>query len=447
VRHRLGDIPRLIITSVGWRRLYRHLLYRLWPLLGAAAGLHRRSLARRARVIVIVGSFGKTTATAAIATALGHPSRRPRGNAWGRLALQVLRTRPWQRHAVFEVGIDGKGQMIRYARMLQPDIVVVTAIGSDHNRSLGTLDATRDEKAQMLHGLRRGGLAVLNGDDPHVAAMAALTDARVVTFGFGAGNDVRASEAALDWPHGMRLVVRIGSVALDLRVRLLGRVMAYPVLAALAVAWAEGRPLDAAVAALEALPPRQGRLQPVPLPNGAWVISDEFKAAVETIDAALDLLAEVPGRRIVVLGEIDEPPGSQGPHYRRLGGRLAEIASRAVIVGGGAAYRNYVRGAARAGLPRPALIAAGRNVRAAAQAVAEHLGPGDVVLVKGRNKQRLTRVALLLQGRTVGCTLEVCDLRGMRCEICPKLERGWQIRSSSSGHDGPEPVPLPQPER
>ncbi|HEX6015341.1 MAG TPA: hypothetical protein VFY87_26790, partial [Geminicoccaceae bacterium] len=99
----------------------------------------------------------------------------------------------------------------------------------------------------------------------------------------------------------------------DVRLRLLGQVMVYPVLAAVAVAWAEGRPLERAVADLEALPPQPGRLQLEPLANGAWLVRDEFKSSLETIEAALDVMAELPGRRIVVIGSVSEPPGSQGP--------------------------------------------------------------------------------------------------------------------------------------
>ncbi len=325
---------------------------------------------------------------------------------------------------MIEVGIDGKGQMIRYADMMRPDIVVVTSIGSEHSQSLGTLADTRDEKAQMLRGLRKGGTVVLNGDDPHVRAMAGSTQGRVVTFGFGADNDVRASKAVLDWPYGTRLTVEVGGTTYELRARLLGRTMMYPILAAVAVAWVEGRPLARLAAALEAVVPRPGRLQPVELANGAWVIRDDFKAPIELIDVALDVMAEVPGRRIVVLGEIEAPPGSAGPHYRRIGQRLATIASRVIVVGGKRAFQSYRAGAARAGLARCDVHHAGRSWLAAAQAVRADLRPGDVVLVKGQMRQRLERVALALQGRTVGCHIDQCSLVVPRCEQCPMLATG-----------------------
>lgn len=312
-----------------------------------------------------------------------------------------------------------------YARMVMPDLVVVTSIASEHNRSFGTLENTRYEKSLMLGGLRPGGVAVLNGDDPHVMAMRAATEARIVTFGFGEGNDVQALETKLDWPHGLRVRVRVGGEVHEIRSRLVGRVMAYPLLAALAVAWLEGRAVGETVAALEALPPRPGRLQAVPLPHGAWLIRDDYKSTLETVDAALDAMAEVPGRRIVVIGEVSEPPGSQGPIYRRLGERLAGIASRVVFVGAEKSSKSYAVGALRAGMPRSALVHAGRDLRTAWEAVQTDLGPGDVVLVKGRDVQRLDRVGLALQGRTVSCQIEFCDLKGMRCEACPMLERGW----------------------
>jgi UDP-N-acetylmuramoyl-tripeptide--D-alanyl-D-alanine ligase len=388
---------------------------------------------------VVIGSYGKSTTTAAVAAVLGRRvAWPPPGNADTDLALPVLGLLPWQRHAVIEVGIDRKGQMIDYALMLRPDIVVVTSIGSEHSQSLGTLEEIRDEKALMLRGLREGGTVVLNGDDPHVLAMAASTHGRVVTFGFGTDNDVRADEPRLDWPHGTRLTVHVGGAVHELQVRLLGRTMMYPILAAVAVAWVEGRPLAGLAAALEAVAPRPGRMQPVRLPNGAWVIRDEFKAPVESIEAALDVLASVPGRRIVVLGEIDAPPGSKRPHYRRVGERLAAVASRVIVVGGNDAHRSYAVGAVRAGLARSDIQHVGRSWLAAAQAVQADLRPGDVVLIKGQMRQRLERVALALQGRTVGCHIDQCGLVVPRCERCPVLATG-----ASAGDYRPPPYTPP----
>jgi UDP-N-acetylmuramoyl-tripeptide--D-alanyl-D-alanine ligase len=416
---------RHLSTPLGRRHLWLGGKNYLWPQLRPIASVHRRALARRARIVAVVGSYGKTTTTAAVCTALGLPVPVRGDSTYANLALKLLRVRPWQRHAVFEVAIDGPGQMGPYAAMLRPDVAVVTSIGSEHHRSLGTLERAQAEKGRMVEGLRPGGTAVLNRDDPRVMAMAATTDARVVTFGFDSAADVRATEVRVDWPHGTRLALHVAGTVREVRLRLLGRVMVYPFLAAVAVAWAEGRPLDRAIADLEALPAQPGRLQLEPLPQGAWLIRDDFKASLETIEAALDVLAELPGRKTLVIGSVSEPPGSQGPLCRQLGRRFAQVASRVVVVG--PMFQRYAAGATAAGLSRAALVDAKRDVRAAWEAVQADLGPGDIVLVKGRDTERLDRVALALQGRPVRCTIEFCDLRGVRCQTCPKLETGWMV--------------------
>jgi UDP-N-acetylmuramoyl-tripeptide--D-alanyl-D-alanine ligase len=200
--------------------------------------------------------------------------------------------------------------------------------------------------------------------------------------------------------------------------------MLYPVLAAVTVALAEGFSLDQAVRRVEKLAPTPGRLEPVPLPNGAFLLRDDFKSPLETIERALDVLAEIPAdRRMVVLGDVEEPPGSQGPIYGRLGERLASLTSRSVLVT--SEFRRYASGARRAGLATDGLIDARANLPKAAEAIAADLRRGDVVLIKGRSTQRLDRVALALAGHRIGCELESCDARVTRCDSCPMLERGW----------------------
>ena len=242
--------------------------------------------------------------------------------------------------------------MAAYARMLRPDAVVVTSIASEHNRSLGSLEATRVEKARMLEALAPDGVAILNGDDPNVLWMRGRTRARVVTFGVGANHDVGATAVELDWPHGTRFTLHAAGARRALRVRLVGRPMLHALLAATATALAAGRALDEIVPALEGLAPTPGRLEPQPLANGVILLRDEFKSTLESIDAALDLLAELPARRrFVVLGEVSEPPASPGAHYRRLGARLARIADRVVVVGSRKAFQSYASGARAAGAP------------------------------------------------------------------------------------------------
>jgi UDP-N-acetylmuramoyl-tripeptide--D-alanyl-D-alanine ligase len=357
--------------------------------------------------------------------ALGQPRTVVNRNFKGFLALALLRIRPGQRRGVVEVGISHAGEMAPYARMLRPDVAVVTSVGSEHHRALGGLQAIRAEKSHIVRVLGTAGTAVLNGDDPNVRWMREHTRARVTTFGFDETNDVRASDPVLDWPHGTRFRLHTREGMREVRSRLLGRPGVYAILAAVAVALTEGVALDRAIAALEALEPTPGRLQPVVLASGAVLLRDDFKSPEETILAALDVLAEISAtRRIVVLGEVAEQVGSRRDVYRRLGERVALVASRAIFVTEHGRFRDYWAGARRAGFRRDAVLDAGLRARAAVEALRDDLGPGDVVLIKGRVSQRLARVALALMGRDVRCELTSCEAE-ITCDRCPMLERGW----------------------
>ena len=425
MRHQLRKLSGLFRSPLGRRVLRAELFNSAWPLLALAATIHRRTLARRVRLVVVVGTFGKTTTTRAVAAALERRLHRLAAANWGgQLALAVLRLRPGDRHAVVEVGISGPGEMAGYARLVRPDIVVVTSIGSEHARALGGLEDTRAEKVAMVRALPANGLAILNGDDPHVRWMAGQTTARVVSFGFGDGCDPRASDYALDWPRGSRFTLQVGGVSWPVRSRLLGRHHVYPLLAAVGVGLAMGLALDEVVSRLAELPPTPGRLEPAPLPNGAWLLCDDRKATVETLDAALDVLAEIPARRkIGVLGEAWDPLGNLELIYGRLGERVGRIADRAIFVG--QVFPWYAAGAQRGGLPASAVVDAGSDVLGAAAALQTELAAGDVVLIAGYGSQRLNRIGLLLAGRQVRCDVALCGTRVADCPTCPMLERGW----------------------
>ncbi len=425
MNYRLRDFPALLATPAGRAQLRTGAGYRLWPLSSRLARLYRRSVARRTRVVAVVGSFGKTTTTRAVSAALGVPAHpNMLRNAWSSVALALLRIRPAQRHAVIEVGIAAPGQMARYAPVVLPDIVVVTSIGSEHNRSLATLEVTRHEKAEMVRALAPSGIAVLNADDPNVRWMAGQTAARVVTFGFGADCDVRATDYRLDWPAGSRFRVSAFGEESDVAVRFLGRHLVHATLAAIAVARLEGVALADALGRLHAVQPAPGRMQPVALPDGVTVLRDDCKSNPETMHAALDVLGEIPARRrIVVFGDVAEPPSSQHALYRELGRRVAAIAAHLVVVGPNPG--RYAGGARRAGMPAERIHDGGRTPRPAAAIVAKLLQPGDVVLIKGRGTQMLDRVRLILEGRPVRCDIGYCSLNRSDCEGCPMVESGW----------------------
>ena len=276
----------------------------------------------------------------------------------------------------------------------------------------------------MVKILPESGLAVLNGDDPNVRKMAQVTRARMVTYGYKESNDVRASEVSHVWPEGMRFRLHINGEVRSVSSALIGPYMVYPLLAAIAVATAEGFSLEQTLSSLQSMPPTPGRLQPIPLPGDIVLLRDDHKSTLETVHVALDVFSDIQsGRRGVVMGEVSEPPGSQGPIYRELGKRIAAVADFAVFVGENRQFQRYA--ARKSGLPENAQFEAGDSVLKAAQYLAGELRPGDTVLIKGRGTQRLERVALVLAGCKVRCDISFCDTRVLACEDCPMLERGW----------------------
>lgn len=428
MRYQFRDFFHLVRTPAGRAQLWSAWNFLSFPLVAPLACLHRRFIAKHARIIAVVGSLGKTTTTRAVEAVLSLPQRsRDNKNAWADVALKILRLRPATPCAVIEVGIAKLGQMNRYAAMLRPQVTVVTSIASDHNRSLPNLQVTRSEKAGMVRVLASDGVAVLNGDDPNVLWMKGETTARIVTYGFDAANDVRAEDFTLDWPQGARFTLRIGTRSWTVRSRLMGRHQIYPLLAAMAVAQVEGVDLDEAIARLEALTPVHGRMEPVLLESGAWVLGDDFKAPQESMFAALDALEQIPARRrIVVFGDVTEPSGSQRALYREMGERVGRIAARAIFLGSGK-MRVMAKGAVSAGLaPEFVTCSPEINVLQLADLLHAELSEGDVVLIKGRGDQRLRRVILMLQGRPVRCVIECCHVNDMGCDQCGMLERGWE---------------------
>jgi UDP-N-acetylmuramoyl-tripeptide--D-alanyl-D-alanine ligase len=403
--------------------LKKGVIYLTWPLLRHVARVYRVTVARRPRIVTVVGSFGKTTAARAVAIVLNIPvSSEIERNAFSNVGLALFRVRPWNKHGVIEVGIGRRGHMKAYATTIRPDIAVVTSIGSEHNRSLGNLSVTRAEKAEMVRVLAPSGLAVLNGDDQNVIWMREMTRARVITFGFSVTNDVRATNVMLDWPYGTRFRLHVDEETREVHTRLIGHKFVYAVLAAVAVGLSLGFSLDAILEKLGSLLPTHERLEPVRLTTGAFLLRDECKSTLETIDAALDVMAEIPARRkIVILGDVSEPPGSQGPIYRRLAGRVAEIATHAIFVGANCHY--YTTGAARAGMSRDVVTRANTSLKKALSAIPENLGEGDVLLIKGRDNQRLGRIALALMGREVRCGIFPCSvISSITCEDCEMLD-------------------------
>ena len=421
---RMREIATLPFSREGRRRLRIGLRLRAWPLSYPLAAVYRRILIRRTAVICIIGSFGKTTTTRAVASVLGRlPPRVGWGfNGRGFLAEEILRIRPTDSAAAIEVGIRHKGWMRRYARVLKPSCVVVTSIGTEHHRHLGPVAEIRAEKAEMLRRLPPTGTAILNGDDPNVRWMACQTRAAVRTFGFGTENDIRADNYRSSGLSGGQFDLHVDGQLRTVRTHLVGRHQIYSLLAAIAVSQVGQVDLDRSILALEGLLPTRRRLSPLRLESGAGLLMDTYKSVVDTVDTALDTLEDIPApHKMVVLGEIFEPPGDPQQVYGCVGRRVARVADEAIFIGEEEFWNSFRTGADTEGTT---VLSAQGSVRVAADLVKGMLTPQSVVLVKGLSSQGLERIALHLAGEKVGCARVSCRAAGLwECGTCDLLRR------------------------
>ncbi len=344
--------------------------------LGALGRAWRRALG--ASVIAVTGSVGKTT-TKDLVAALVAPQRRVASsranfNTEIGLPLEVLAAPEGTEVLVLELAMRGFGQIAELTAICEPDVGLITNIGPVHLEQMGSLEGVARAKAELLVGLRDGGVAVVPAGEPLLDPYL-RPSLQVVTF--GDGGDVRFG------PDG---VVLAGSERVSLELPFSSRHNLVNTLAAVAAARAVGvTPAGRVDVRFSAL-----RGERVVLPRGATVINDCYNANPLSMRAALDDLAtqETAGRRVAVLGDMLELGPDSPAHHEQVGAHAAASGVDLLIAVGprAAAMAAPFGGAARA-------VA---DAAAAAALAAELVAPGDLVLVKGSRGVGLEVVAQAL---------------------------------------------------
>ena len=385
------------------------------------ASFYRKHFLSRTRIVAVIGSLGKSTARQVVAAALDCPDRNFSYSNYGaNLAGNLLRVRRRDKYAVLEAGISGPGQMASYAEMIRPDIVVVTSVKSEHNGTFPTLLDTRQEKVKMVRVLSKDGIAILNGDDENVRWMASQTQARVVTFGMNADNEVRATKVELNQDGTTRTEMQVAGKTFHFDNPLVGEHMVYPILAAVAVAHVEKMDIAGIFPRLAKIRPPVSRMEWCTLPNGIRVLDDSFKSSQESVDSAVETFSKIPGRKIVVMGRIDEPRGKPRDRYRELGARLAQFADHILCIGDGEST-SLRAGAVNAGMDISAINYLGPRIKGGVEWLQTILQPGDLLLIKGSINQKLRRILLQLMGKPVACRVKYCGVKVRTCDDCPLL--------------------------
>lgn len=365
------------------------------------------ALARLARAVVdrlpqvtiagITGSSGKTSTkdlTAQLVERLG-PTVAPEGsynNEFG-FPLTVLRADERTRYMVLELAARGAGHIASLCEVAPPRIGAVLNVGHAHTGEFGGIEEVARAKGELAEALPGDGVAVLNADDPRVAAMAGRTAARVVTFGLG-NADVSAADIRLDalGRPAFTLVTAAGSA--PVRLALHGAHNVPNALAAAAIAAEMGLGVAEIADGLSAATARsRWRMEVRRNPGGVTVINDAYNANPESVRAALDALRHMArGRRsFAVLGQMAELGEESRASHEEAGAQAAGTGVAGLIVVGkeaepilaGALASPGWHGEAIGVPDGPAALAALRN----------RLAPGDVVLVKASRAAALESVA------------------------------------------------------
>jgi UDP-N-acetylmuramoyl-tripeptide--D-alanyl-D-alanine ligase len=364
--------------------------------LAALAALARTVLDRLDGITVVgvTGSSGKTTTKDFLAQLTGRlgPTVAPAGSLNNELGhpYTVLRADPHTRFLVLENAARGLGHIAYLCRIAPPRIGVVLNVGAAHVGEFGSVDATAAAKSELVEALPADGLAVLNADDPRVAAMAARTAARVVTYGQSPDAAVRATGVTLDERGRASYTLVTPDGGQPVRLGVTGAHQVGNTLAVAAVGLELGMgPAEVAEALGELRLVSSRRMDVFDRPDGVTVIDDSYNANPDSAAAALRALAAVGrGRRTVaVLSYLAELGEHERAGHEQVGRLAVELGVDRVVVVGELA----------------APIAQGDNAVLVAdqdEAVAllrRELRPGDVVLVKG-SRYRTWDVADWLRG-------------------------------------------------
>ena len=339
--------------------------------------------ARRAwagTVVGVTGSAGKTTTKDAIAHVL--ETELPVGKTVGNfnnhvgVPLSILRLPDACKVGVLEMGMNHAGEIRDLAAIARPEMGVVTNVGYAHVEFFESIEGVAAAKRELIEGLPRDGVAVLNGDDERVRRFGDVHPGRSVTFGFSPDADVRA-EAVEFRAGGSRF--RVGGV--DYETGMVGRHAVMNLLAALAVAREFGIPAEQLREPIRNF--AVGKMRGERLEHhGILVWNDCYNSNPEAVQSMIDVLGESPAaRRIAVLGEMLELGHAARQLHRQVGTYAAEHGVD-LLIGVQGAARDMIDAAIEAGLPAGAghffeeSGEAGEFARQAAQT-------GDAVLFKG----------------------------------------------------------------
>ncbi len=354
------------------------------------------------RVIGVTGSVGKSTTKEMIAEVLTTRYRtlKSPGNLNNEigLPLTLLRLSHGHQRAVMEMGFYVSGEIAFLCDIALPHVGVVTNVGTVHAERAGSQEAIARGKAELVQALPPApeGVAILNFDDPWVRKMEEKTKARVFFYGLSPEAHLWADQVEGLGLEGIRFRIHYQGEKLHVKIPLIGRHSVHTALRAAAVGLAEGMNWQEILEGLS-----QGhtqlRLAAVRSETGALLLDDTYNASPESMLAALNLLDELDGRKIAVLGDMLElGPYERGGH-EMVGLRAAQVAGTLLTLGERAHI--IAEAARKAGMKKSSIVEFDA-LEPLVDWLNTNLSKDDVVLIKGSHGLRMDRITTSLEVRS-----------------------------------------------
>jgi UDP-N-acetylmuramoyl-tripeptide--D-alanyl-D-alanine ligase len=352
------------------------------------------------RVVGITGSVGKSTTKEMIAEVLGARYRtlKSPGNLNNEigLPLTILRLGAGYERAVLEMGFYVPGEIQFLCDIAQPQIGVLTNVGTVHAERAGSQEAIAAGKSELVQALPEDGVAILNFDDVWVRRMEEKTKARVFFYGLSHEADLWADQIEGLGLDGIHFRLHYKNETLHVRIPMIGRHSVHTALRAAAVGLVEGLTWEEIFEGLS-----QGhaqlRLVAVRSHTGALILDDTYNASPESMLAAINLLDEMDGRKIAVLGDMLELGPYERQGHEMVGMRVAQVAKTLLTVGPRA---HIIAEAARRAGMKPSSILEFEELDPIVDWLNKNLTSNDAVLIKGSHGLRMERVTAALEVRS-----------------------------------------------
>ena len=346
------------------------------------------------RWIAVTGSIGKTTTKELLAEGLSPDARvhRTPGNLNNHLGLPLtlLACPDDAKFGVLELAMSAPFEIAELATISDPDIGMVTNVRAAHLESFGSLEDIAAAKGELFAVLRKDATSVVNIDDLQVRVQAARHDGPRVTFGRNAQADIQLEEIESRFYPGVEFRFRHDGRSRHVSLRIGGGHAAYNCLAALAAVHAAGGDLDAAIEKMQQIEAGAGRGLVHRLARGIMLVDDSYNSNPAAVASMLETLkiSDPPGRRVLVSGDMLELGHLQGAMHREVGKRAASAGVK-MLIAVGRESRASAEVGRRSGIPE---VYHHGNSTKAAEAIAELLKEGDLVVVKGSRGMHMERV-------------------------------------------------------